>query len=71
MGGPSIDPSMLWPLLVMLAAFGFFFAALLLASMRAEIFRRRIRAAEIVAARPTAVRQPSPLVGEGARGAGG
>ena len=70
MGGPSIHPSMLWPLLVMLAAFGFFFAALLLASMRAEILRRRIRAAEIMAARPTAVRQPSPLWGGRAERAG-
>jgi len=49
MGGPSIDSSMLWPLLVMLAAFTFLFATLHLAGMRAEIFRRRIRTAELLA----------------------
>ena len=49
MGGPSIDPSMFWPLLVMLAAFTFLFATLHLAAMRAEIFRRRIRTAELLA----------------------
>jgi heme exporter protein C len=51
-GVPSIYPSMLWPLVAMLAAFGLLFAALLLSAMRAEIYRRRIRAAELVAARP-------------------
>ena len=48
-GGPSIDSSMFWPLLVMLAAFTFLFATLHLAAMRAEIFRRRIRTAELLA----------------------
>ena len=52
-GGPSIDPSMLWPLLVMLAAFAFLFATLHLAAMRAEIFRRRIRTAELLAGQRT------------------
>jgi heme exporter protein C len=55
MGGPSIDASMLWPLFIMLAAFGFLFVALLLASMRAEVYRRRIRAAELIAAQPVAM----------------
>ena len=36
----------------MLAAFAALFVALLLAAMRAEIFRRRVRAAELVAAQP-------------------
>jgi heme exporter protein C len=39
----------------MLAAFAALFAALHLAAMRAEIYRRRIRAAELLAARPGAV----------------
>jgi heme exporter protein C len=64
--GPSIDPSMLTPLFVMLAAFSALFAALLLAGMRAEIFRRRVRAAELLAATP--VRRVSPLAGEGIAG---
>ena len=51
-GGPSIYPTMLYPLLVMLAAFAALFASLLLVTMRAEISRRRIRAAEMMAARP-------------------
>lgn len=59
MQGPSIDPSMLAPLFVMLAAFAVLFAALLLASMRAEILRRRIRAAELMEARPLAMRPRS------------
>ena len=46
-GRPDIDPSMLWPLFIMLAAFTFLFAALHLAAMRAEIFRRRVRAADL------------------------
>jgi heme exporter protein C len=70
-GGPSIHSSMLYPLIVMLAAFATLFATLLLYSMRAEIYRRRIRAAEIVAARPAKMRDQHSLVGEGARGAGG
>jgi heme exporter protein C len=52
LGGPSIHPSMLWPLLVMLAAYAALFGALHVASMRAEIFRRRIRTAELMAAQP-------------------
>jgi heme exporter protein C len=58
MGGPSIDQSMLWPLFIMLAAFGVLFVALLLGSMRAEIFRRRIRAAEFIAATPGGFSSP-------------
>ena len=59
LGGPSIDPSMLYPLIVMILAFAALFVTLLLASMRAEIFRRRVRAAELVAAQPTAVARPA------------
>ena len=42
-GGPTIDPAMLWPLLVMAVAFSALFAALHLAGMRTEILRRRVR----------------------------
>ena len=42
--GPTIDPSMLWPLLLMAVAFtGYFFCVVIL-RMRAEIAARRIRA---------------------------
>jgi heme exporter protein C len=40
-GGPSIDPSMLRPLLTCGAAYGLAFVALLLGAMRTEIYRRR------------------------------
>jgi heme exporter protein C len=55
LGGPSIDRAMLYPLFAMLVAFAVLFAALLLTAMRAEIYRRRARAAELVAARPAGV----------------
>jgi heme exporter protein C len=64
-GGPRIHPTMLYPLLVMLAAYAVLFVALHFAAMRAEIFRRRIRTAELMAARPAFGSQTSPLVGEG------
>ena len=44
LGGPTIDPSMLWPLLVMAAAFTLLFVLLHLIAMRAEILRRRAHA---------------------------
>jgi heme exporter protein C len=44
MGGPSIDPSLLAPLLVMALAFTLLFILLHLIAMRAEILRRRVRA---------------------------
>ena len=48
--GPTIDPSMLWPLLIMALAMTILFAALLVMAMRNEILRRRVRAMQIVAA---------------------
>jgi heme exporter protein C len=43
-GGPTIDPAMLAPLLVMAAGFTLLFVLLHLIAMRAEIYRRRVRA---------------------------
>jgi heme exporter protein C len=43
-GGPSIDPSLLAPLLIMTLAFTLLFVLLHLIAMRAEILRRRVRA---------------------------
>jgi heme exporter protein C len=48
--GPTIHPSLLWPLLVMALAMTLLFVALLLMAMRNEILRRRVRAMQIVAA---------------------
>ncbi len=47
LGGPTIDPSMLWPLLVMAVAFTLLFVLLHLLAMRAEILRRRVRALQL------------------------
>jgi len=44
MGGPTIAPSLLWPLLVMAAGFLFFFAGLLMLRMRAALMAARLRA---------------------------
>ena len=57
-GTPAVDAAMLWPLLVMLAAYAVCFLAVHLAAMRAEIFRRRVRTAELMAARPQSPLQP-------------
>lgn len=42
MGGPTIDPEFLWPLLVMAIAFTMLFFTLHILAMRNEILRRRI-----------------------------
>ncbi|MCC7272448.1 MAG: heme ABC transporter permease [Alphaproteobacteria bacterium] len=49
LAGPSIHASMLVPLLLMGAGFTFYFAAVLLLRVRAEIAARRIRALRLVA----------------------
>jgi heme exporter protein C len=50
MGGPTIDASMLWPLLVMAIAMTLMFIALALMAMRNEILRRRVRTLQLAAA---------------------
>jgi heme exporter protein C len=42
LGGPTIHPALLAPLLLMAAGFALLFATLLLAAMRNEILRRRL-----------------------------
>ena len=49
MDGPTIHPSMLWPLLVTALAFSLFAGVLHLVAMRTEIRRRRIRTLTILA----------------------
>ncbi|MBX3580483.1 MAG: heme ABC transporter permease [Rhizobiaceae bacterium] len=49
--GPTIDPSMLWPLMVMAVGFTLLFLTLHIVSMRTEIYRRRIIAMRQMAAR--------------------
>lgn len=43
MGGPTIDPSMLWPLLIMAIGFTLLFLTLHTVAIRTEILRRRVR----------------------------
>ncbi|HZD26328.1 MAG TPA: heme ABC transporter permease [Alphaproteobacteria bacterium] len=43
LGGPTIDSSMLWPLMVMWLAFNAYYVSVLLTRMRTEFNRRRIR----------------------------
>jgi heme exporter protein C len=50
LGGPTIDPSMLWPLLIMALAMTLLFLALSVMAMRNEILRRRIRTMQRLAA---------------------
>jgi heme exporter protein C len=48
-GGPTIDASMLWPLLVMGLAYTLLFLALHLTSMRAELAARKLRHLQMAA----------------------
>ncbi|MGH6665473.1 MAG: heme ABC transporter permease [Pseudolabrys sp.] len=49
-GGSTIDASILWPLAIMTLAFTLLFLLLLLAAMRNEILRRRVRAMQMMQA---------------------
>jgi heme exporter protein C len=48
--GPTIDPSMLWPLMVMALAMTLLFLVLVTMAMRNEILRRRVRTLQLAAA---------------------
>src|SRR5438552_3926261 len=45
LGGPTIDPSILWPLLIMALGFTFFFITLLLLRVRSEFLATKLRVA--------------------------
>jgi len=49
-GGPTIDPALLAPLLIMALAFTLLFVTLHVASMRNEILRRRVRSMRLLQA---------------------
>jgi heme exporter protein C len=51
LGGPTIDPSMLWPLMVMALGCTLLFFTLHIVAMRTEIFRRRVAAMRRIQAR--------------------
>ena len=46
-GGPTIDPALLTPLLVMAVGFTLMFVAMHLKAMRNEIMRRRVKALQL------------------------
>jgi heme exporter protein C len=46
-GGPSLDPSILWPLMINAFGFTLLFAALHMKAMQNEVLRRRVRALQI------------------------
>jgi heme exporter protein C len=50
LSGPTIHPSMLWPLLLLAVAFSLMAVALHLTAMRSEIMRRRLRTLAILEA---------------------
>jgi len=50
LGGSTIDPTILIPLLLMASAFTLLFVTLLLAAMRNEILRRRVRTLRLIQA---------------------
>jgi heme exporter protein C len=50
LGGPTIDASMLWPLLLMIVAFTFYFFTVLVLRLRADFAARKLRAAQLRAA---------------------
>jgi heme exporter protein C len=51
MGGPTIDPSILWPLLLMALGFTSFFFTLLLLRVRSEFLAAKLRSAAAAAGR--------------------
>jgi heme exporter protein C len=57
-GGPTIAPSILWPLIVMAVAFTLLFVTLYLAAMRNEILRRRVRTMQLMQAQNLAEAHP-------------
>src|SRR5215470_8642113 len=54
MGGPSIDPSMLLPLLLMALGFTTFFIVVLHLRMKAELLAAKLRAAQLARLQPAA-----------------
>ncbi len=53
MGGPTIDPSILWPLLLNAAAFHLYVATVLIWRLKAELIGRRLRALGLAIAEQT------------------
>ncbi|MGH6928565.1 MAG: heme ABC transporter permease, partial [Dongiaceae bacterium] len=54
MGGPTVDPSMLVPLLLMALGFTVFFVVILLLRMKTELLSAKLRAAQMARLQPVA-----------------
>lgn len=67
MGGPSIDVSLLYPLLICALGASLLFLALVVMAMRNEILRRRLRALRLAAASRPVERTADSRTGRGAR----
>jgi heme exporter protein C len=61
MGGPTLDHTFLIPLLVMAGGFTLLFVTLHVAAMRNEILRRRVRALQMMRARPASSEESAAL----------
>ncbi len=57
--GPTIDPSLLWPLLVMALGFKLYFVTLLLMSIKSELLAARVRALQSAKLRMASRAEPS------------
>jgi heme exporter protein C len=47
LGGPTIHPSMLWPLLIVALGFKLYYVTLLLLRMKSELIAARLRALDL------------------------
>jgi heme exporter protein C len=66
MDGPTIHPTMLWPLMLMALGFTLLFFTLHLTAIRTEIWRRRVQAMQRIAARRADGRTEKPAQGRSA-----
>lgn len=66
LGGPSIHPSMLWPLLLMALGMTFLFLTLHLMGTRNEVLRRRLRRLSILATEEGEARPAAKMIRHGA-----
>jgi len=66
LGGPTIHPSMLWPLLLMALGMTFLFLTLHLMGTRNEVLRRRLRRLSILATEDGEARPAAKMIRHGA-----
>jgi len=67
MGGPTIDSSLLWPLLIMALGFKLYFVTLLLLRIKSELAAARLRALQAAGMKITMIRDVTPIPHNGCR----